>query len=242
MKSVGEVMAIGRKFEEALQKALRMLDIGVGGLVGNENFRVHRSGEGAARAHARADLCHPGGHASRATRLSASTSFRASTSGFFTRFGTSLNSTRTGCARRRAALPRELLLAAKQLRFCRPQDRRSLQLEERSGPRAAAELGHRSVREADRYSGGRVSGARPTTCTSPTTARKTMSPASEQNSVIVLGSGAYRIGSSVEFDWCCVNTVHDAAKAGLPARSSSTTTPKPSAPTTTSATSFTSTN
>src|SRR5437867_453869 len=39
MKSVGEVMAIGRKFEEALQKALRMLDIGVYGLVGND--RLH---------------------------------------------------------------------------------------------------------------------------------------------------------------------------------------------------------
>src|SRR4030095_12894162 len=38
MKSVGEVMAIGRKFEEALQKALRMLDIGVVGLVGNANL------------------------------------------------------------------------------------------------------------------------------------------------------------------------------------------------------------
>ena len=35
MKSVGEVMSIGRTFEEALQKALRMLDIGVNGLVGN---------------------------------------------------------------------------------------------------------------------------------------------------------------------------------------------------------------
>ncbi|RME25926.1 MAG: carbamoyl-phosphate synthase large subunit, partial [Candidatus Zixiibacteriota bacterium] len=35
MKSVGEVMAIGRKFEEALQKALRMLDTGAEGLVGN---------------------------------------------------------------------------------------------------------------------------------------------------------------------------------------------------------------
>ena len=38
MKSVGEVMAIGRKFEEALQKALRMLDIGVVGLVGNPDL------------------------------------------------------------------------------------------------------------------------------------------------------------------------------------------------------------
>ena len=38
MKSVGEVMAIGRSFEEALQKALRMLGIGANGLVGNSNF------------------------------------------------------------------------------------------------------------------------------------------------------------------------------------------------------------
>jgi carbamoyl-phosphate synthase large subunit len=35
-----------------------------------------------------------------------------------------------------------------------------------------------------------------------------------QNSVIVLGSGPYRIGSSVEFDWCCVNTVETASKLG----------------------------
>ncbi len=38
MKSVGEVMAIGRTFEEALQKAIRMLDIGADGLVANTNF------------------------------------------------------------------------------------------------------------------------------------------------------------------------------------------------------------
>ncbi len=39
MKSVGEVMAIGRHFEEALQKGLRMLETGAVGLVGNQNFR-----------------------------------------------------------------------------------------------------------------------------------------------------------------------------------------------------------
>jgi len=38
MKSVGEVMALGRHFEEALQKGLRMLEIGAAGLVGNNNF------------------------------------------------------------------------------------------------------------------------------------------------------------------------------------------------------------
>ena len=36
MKSVGEVMAIGRTFEEALQKAIRMLNVGADGLVGND--------------------------------------------------------------------------------------------------------------------------------------------------------------------------------------------------------------
>ncbi len=36
MKSVGEVMAIGRTFEEVLQKAVRMLDIGMKGLVTND--------------------------------------------------------------------------------------------------------------------------------------------------------------------------------------------------------------
>lgn len=36
----------------------------------------------------------------------------------------------------------------------------------------------------------------------------------DQKSVITLGSGAYRIGSSVEFDWCCVNAVQTSQKLG----------------------------
>ena len=35
-----------------------------------------------------------------------------------------------------------------------------------------------------------------------------------EKSVIVLGSGAYRIGSSVEFDWCSVNAINTARKQG----------------------------
>jgi carbamoyl-phosphate synthase large subunit len=38
MKSVGEVMAVGRSFEEAIQKATRMLQIGMYGVVGNESY------------------------------------------------------------------------------------------------------------------------------------------------------------------------------------------------------------
>jgi carbamoyl-phosphate synthase large subunit len=37
MKSVGEVMAIGRSFEEVLQKALRMINIGADGFTAHKN-------------------------------------------------------------------------------------------------------------------------------------------------------------------------------------------------------------
>ena len=36
----------------------------------------------------------------------------------------------------------------------------------------------------------------------------------EKNQIIVLGSGPYRIGSSVEFDWCCVNAATQVNKSG----------------------------
>ena len=36
MKSVGEVMSLGRSFEEVLQKAIRMLDVGLKGFVSND--------------------------------------------------------------------------------------------------------------------------------------------------------------------------------------------------------------
>ncbi|MBL8765505.1 MAG: carbamoyl phosphate synthase large subunit, partial [Phycisphaerae bacterium] len=39
-------------------------------------------------------------------------------------------------------------------------------------------------------------------------------PASSQRKVLILGSGTYRIGSSVEFDWCAVNAAQEAAKLG----------------------------
>ncbi len=45
MKSVGEVMAIGRTFEEVLQKAIRMLDIGMKGLVANDLAYIEDANE-----------------------------------------------------------------------------------------------------------------------------------------------------------------------------------------------------
>ena len=40
------------------------------------------------------------------------------------------------------------------------------------------------------------------------------SPPSTRKKILVLGSGAYRIGSSVEFDWCCVSAVRAASELG----------------------------
>src|SRR5690606_32712984 len=39
-------------------------------------------------------------------------------------------------------------------------------------------------------------------------------PASSRPRVLILGSGPYRIGSSVEFDWCCVSAAKAAAALG----------------------------
>jgi len=39
-------------------------------------------------------------------------------------------------------------------------------------------------------------------------------PQSARKKILVLGSGGYRIGSSVEFDWCCVNAITTAAELG----------------------------
>jgi len=38
MKSVGEIMAIGRNFEEVIQKGLRMIGLGMHGFVGNREL------------------------------------------------------------------------------------------------------------------------------------------------------------------------------------------------------------
>ncbi|MFQ6005649.1 MAG: carbamoyl-phosphate synthase large subunit [Woeseia sp.] len=56
MKSVGEVMAIGRTFQESLQKALRGLETGVTGL----NERSRFPGDGRERDRLRRELRHPG--------------------------------------------------------------------------------------------------------------------------------------------------------------------------------------
>ncbi len=58
MKSVGEVMAVGRSFEEAIQKAARMLQIGMYGLVANENYSFENLEKELRQSDRRAPLRH----------------------------------------------------------------------------------------------------------------------------------------------------------------------------------------
>ncbi len=203
MKSVGEVMAIGRNFEEALQKALRMLEIGALGLVGNENFRfsdvakeLKRPTE--ERIFAIVEALKSGFSVDRIYKLSFIDKW------FLHKIENIVEI--EGCLRETGSrLSPELLLRAKQRGFSDAQiaairgedeaDIRRLRHELNLRPvvhqidTLAAEypaqtnylyLTYNGVEDDLQFSG--------------------------EKAVIILGSGAYRIGSSVEFDWCCVNT------------------------------------
>ena len=212
MKSVGEVMAIGRTFEEALQKALRMLEIGVCGLVGNHGPRFtdlerELREPTPERIFAIAEAMRAGYSVDRIHELSRID--RWFLHGI-------RNIVETEAKLRRGAggwRSRELLTEAKRAGFA---DRQIAGL---------AEVPEAQVRaEREGY------GIRPYVKQIDTLAAEYPAKTNylyltyhgqeddlacgEENSVIVLGSGAYCIGSSVEFDWCSVNTARTLKQLG----------------------------
>jgi carbamoyl-phosphate synthase large subunit len=230
MKSVGEVMSIGRTFEEALQKALRMTGIGAPGLAGEDGL----CGNGAGNI--RDALAKP-------TDRRIFIIYRALAEGwsvdrihritkidrwFLSKIANALEvegTLRALAAPPQAAAPnppgavdRELLARAKRMGFSDARIGEFLGV-----PEAAI----RSLRESYRLRpavkqidtlaaeypaktnylymtyGGAGAGSGATDDVAPA-----------GRGVMVLGSGAYRIGSSVEFDWCCVNAAETARQLG----------------------------
>lgn len=202
MKSVGEVMAIARSFEEAIQKAVRMLDIG------RELTDVDDLPNDSTTIEA--ELSNP-------TDMRLFFLMKALKCGFSIERVSEL----TGIDKwflsklkrileveeklKRESLSRELLLLAKRFGFS---DRKIAQLKQMS---------EMEVREL-RKMWGIVPRVKQIDSLAAEWEAKTnylylTYNASEddieflrrQRKVIVLGSGCYRIGSSVEFDWCCVN-------------------------------------
>lgn len=212
MKSVGEVMAIGRCFEEALQKALRMLDIGVRGLTSNDHLTMGNleqelekptdqrifAIEKAFRSGMSVEQIHNLSHIDR---------------WFLYKLENIIQIEQSLKTYAGGICPKEILRKAKRAGFsdeqigkalgCIEEDVRGMRLNYGLAPAIkqidtlAAEFPAQTNYLFLTYNGD----------------RDDVQPAGRR-SVLVLGSGVYHIGSSVEFDWCCVNTVRKLRELG----------------------------
>ncbi len=214
MKSVGEVMGIGRTFEEAFQKALRMLDIGAEGVIPGKDvvfndLKLELREPTDRRAFALSRAFEGGMSVEEAQDLTGIDSWFLSRVKRITELGIEL----------RSQIGRELNVEfLRKLKEAGFSDR---QIGEVSGHSVEA------VREARLSAGIRPHVKQIDTLAAEYPAKTnylylTYHGSEDdvdfdaENSVLVLGGGAYRIGSSVEFDWCCVNTVKTLRELGYP--------------------------
>jgi carbamoyl-phosphate synthase large subunit len=205
MKSVGEVMAIGRSFEEAFQKALRMLDIGVDGAIlpngmGFESIETELSQPTDRRAFAVVEALSKGMSVEQVHELTKIHPWFLERIHRLTEVAERLR----GAA---GDVPTHLMREAKQAGFS---DRQIGALsgsseDEVRQARHAAGI-HPCVKQIDTLAAEYP--ARTNYLYLTYHGHEHDVTFDQTRSVLVLGSGAYRIGSSVEFDWCCVNTVH----------------------------------
>lgn len=203
MKSVGEVMAIGRQFEEALQKALRMLETGARGLVANDNFEISNLSRAIKeptdeRIFAVAQAIEAGYSINRIHKLCHIDKW------FLYKIENIVSIKKALESNSGKELPGELLKEAKQCGFSDEQiGILSGRSEEEIGKlRMKAGL-KPCIRQIDTL--GAEYPAQTNYLYLTYNGSQDDLTFGEHNSVMILGSGAYRIGSSVEFDWCCVN-------------------------------------
>ncbi|MEW6381606.1 MAG: carbamoyl-phosphate synthase (glutamine-hydrolyzing) large subunit [bacterium] len=205
MKSVGEVMAIGRKFEEALQKGLRMLEIGARGLVLNKEMEFSDLEEELAeptdlRIFAIPEAMKRGFSIERIHELSHIDNW------FLYKIKNIVEMEQDLKSVGEQRIPKDLLYRAKQYGFSDAQIG------------CAVKLGEDEIRNLRKNYGLTPHVKQIDTLAAEYPAQTNYLyltyngseddvSFTERNSVMVLGSGAYRIGSSVEFDWCCVNSV-----------------------------------
>jgi carbamoyl-phosphate synthase large subunit len=212
MKSVGEVMAIGRTFEEVVQKAIRMCDIGRDGLVANTNSQPAPTPEDTERIEQA--LIHPndeiifsvveaikaGMNIERIYQLSAIDPW------FLVKIK---NIVDLEARLRKTSFDEVLVKRAKKMGFSDKQIARCLNLDEMQVRVFREKFGIKPVvKQIDTLAaewpaktnylyltyGGQEDDVK-------------VKSGDDKSSVIVLGAGPYRIGSSVEFDWGTVNMV-----------------------------------
>ena len=212
MKSVGEVMAIGRTFEEALQKASRMLEIGHDGVVATRPLEPKRSRESLAqgepdRLWAIAEALREGMTIRELHELTSIDPW------FLHGIQTLVEIERRLAVYHGGACPKHLLLEAKRAGFSDRQLARVLDLQEPVVRRLRKSMGIRPyAKQIDTLAAEYPASTNYLYQTFNAT-EDDIQCESEKN-VLLLGSGAYRIGSSVEFDWCCVNASHTLRSLG----------------------------
>ena len=223
MKSVGEVMSIGRNFEEAIQKGLRMIGQGMHGFVGNsdihfENVEEELQKPTDMRIYAIGAALEAGysvDHIHQLTKID---------KWFLVRLK-NIQAVKEQLQHFNALeeLPNSLLREAKVRGFSDFQIVRTVL----NCPAGDIEPNMNLLRNLRKSRGILPSVKQIDTMGAEYPAQTnylylTYSGSEhdvgfthDQQSVVVLGSGAYRIGSSVEFDWCGVNALQTISKAGL---------------------------
>ena len=222
MKSVGEIMSIGRSFEEMLQKGLRMIGQGMHGFVGNDHTKFDNLDEELSnptdlRIFAIAQALEEGYTIERIEELTKIDPWFIERMKNIVDYKHKLSEYNT-----LEEIPVEVLREAKVLGFSDFQIGRFV-LKTQNTNMEKEVLAVRALRKKLNIL--------PAVKRIPTVASEHpdltnylyMTYAVEgydinyyknEKSVIVLGSGAYRIGSSVEFDWCSVNAINTARKLG----------------------------
>ena len=222
MKSVGEIMSIGRSFEEMLQKGLRMIGQGMHGFVGNDHTKFNNLDEELSnptdlRIFAIAQALEEGYTIERIEELTKIDPWFIERMKNIVDYKHKLSEYNT-----LEEIPAEVLRKAKVLGFSDFQIGRFV-LKTKDTNMEKEVLAVRALRKKLNIL--------PAVKRIPTVASEHpdltnylyMTYAVEgydinyyknEKSVIVLGSGAYRIGSSVEFDWCSVNAINTARKLG----------------------------
>ena len=221
MKSVGEIMSIGQSFEEIMQKGLRMIGQGMHGFVGNNDLEFDDLDEELAnptdlRIFAIAKAFETGYTVDRIYELSKINPWFLNKLKNIDDYRKVLES-----YHKIEEVPAEVLREAKRLGFSDFQIARFVEK-----PQGNMEKENLKVRACRKKLGILPSVKRINTIASEhpdlTNYLYLTYDGSDHaipyypndKNVVILGSGAYRIGSSVEFDWCSVNAAQTARNLG----------------------------
>ena len=222
MKSVGEVMAIGRNFEEAIQKGLRMIGQGMHGFVENKELEIEDIDAALReptdkRVFVISKAMHKGYTVDQIHDLTKIDKW------FLEKLKHIIDIDEAMKKCNINTLDKELLRTAKVYGFTDFQIARAVGLEDELKSMRKASLVVRSrrknygilpvVKQIDTLAAEYPAQTNYLYVTYAGV-KSDITFENDKRSIIVLGSGAYRIGSSVEFDWCGVQALNTIRKEG----------------------------